>query len=188
MTNATCTLDGCDKPKRARGWCVAHWNRWRRHGDPGTAAIGPVFGEMNPSWRGDDVGYAAVHRRLQVQRGSASALDCVQCGAAAQGWAYQHTAPDERVCDVRNLPFSTDLSHYEAMCLPCHNQLDATHGWNSPAPRGGVSRVAKTGRWRAYATLNGRQHWGGMHDTREEAEAARDALRARLLTDWQAAS
>ena len=31
---ATCSIDGCEKPSRARGWCVNHWNQWRRTGDP----------------------------------------------------------------------------------------------------------------------------------------------------------
>ena len=28
-----CSIDGCEKPRKARGWCDAHWCRWRRHGD-----------------------------------------------------------------------------------------------------------------------------------------------------------
>lgn len=30
----TCSIDGCDKPVRARTWCLAHWTRWSRHGHP----------------------------------------------------------------------------------------------------------------------------------------------------------
>lgn len=29
-----CSIEGCDKPVRARGWCQAHWLRWYRYGDP----------------------------------------------------------------------------------------------------------------------------------------------------------
>lgn len=29
-----CSIPGCGKPSRARGWCSAHWWRWRHHGDP----------------------------------------------------------------------------------------------------------------------------------------------------------
>lgn len=29
-----CSISGCGKPIRARGWCTAHYLRWRRHGDP----------------------------------------------------------------------------------------------------------------------------------------------------------
>lgn len=30
----TCTIEGCDKPHIARGWCGMHYHRWERHGDP----------------------------------------------------------------------------------------------------------------------------------------------------------
>lgn len=29
-----CTIDGCGKPHEARGYCIAHYKRFRRHGDP----------------------------------------------------------------------------------------------------------------------------------------------------------
>lgn len=30
-----CSIDGCCKPAcNSRGWCVAHYSRWRRYGDP----------------------------------------------------------------------------------------------------------------------------------------------------------
>jgi len=28
-----CSVEGCDHPARNRGWCVAHYGRWRAHGD-----------------------------------------------------------------------------------------------------------------------------------------------------------
>lgn len=34
MAKAICSIDDCDKTAVARGWCPAHWNRWRTHGDP----------------------------------------------------------------------------------------------------------------------------------------------------------
>lgn len=29
-----CSIDGCDKPMRARRWCNMHYSRWRTYGDP----------------------------------------------------------------------------------------------------------------------------------------------------------
>lgn len=29
-----CYVDGCKRPRRARGLCQTHWARWRKHGDP----------------------------------------------------------------------------------------------------------------------------------------------------------
>jgi hypothetical protein len=34
MANATCSIDGCEKPVNARGWCSTHYQRWRVNGDP----------------------------------------------------------------------------------------------------------------------------------------------------------
>lgn len=33
--NRICSIDGCHKRAVVRrGWCAAHWARWKRHGDP----------------------------------------------------------------------------------------------------------------------------------------------------------
>lgn len=29
-----CSVPACDKPLNSRGWCLAHYRRWQRHGDP----------------------------------------------------------------------------------------------------------------------------------------------------------
>jgi len=34
MEIKTCLIEGCGKPARNRGWCEAHYARWRHHGDP----------------------------------------------------------------------------------------------------------------------------------------------------------
>jgi hypothetical protein len=33
-TEAACSVDGCDKPVKTRGWCQQHYMRWWKHGDP----------------------------------------------------------------------------------------------------------------------------------------------------------
>jgi hypothetical protein len=38
----TCSIDGCERQAKARGWCIAHWERWRRHGSP---LLGRKFGQ-----------------------------------------------------------------------------------------------------------------------------------------------
>lgn len=30
----TCTIEGCERPHNARGWCITHYRRWRVHGSP----------------------------------------------------------------------------------------------------------------------------------------------------------
>lgn len=51
----TCSIEGCERPAKARTWCNTHYERWRRHGDP--LMILPfnpriVHGKWNaPEWR-----------------------------------------------------------------------------------------------------------------------------------------
>ncbi len=33
-TKSLCSIEGCGKPAKARGYCAAHHERWRNHGDP----------------------------------------------------------------------------------------------------------------------------------------------------------
>lgn len=33
MTNRTCSVGDCERKVLARGWCSAHYERWRQHGD-----------------------------------------------------------------------------------------------------------------------------------------------------------
>lgn len=34
MPKRTCSIDGCERPHEARGWCNRHYEKWRAHGDP----------------------------------------------------------------------------------------------------------------------------------------------------------
>jgi hypothetical protein len=33
MADRTCSIDGCERVVRSRGWCRMHYSRWFRHGD-----------------------------------------------------------------------------------------------------------------------------------------------------------
>lgn len=43
---ATCSIEGCDRPVLARGWCGKHYSRWQTHGDP-TLVAPRLKGEPN---------------------------------------------------------------------------------------------------------------------------------------------
>ena len=62
-------------------------------------------------------------------RGMASAHQCsAQCGRMAVDWAYDHADAREQVGhdeQGRELPYSTDVQHYQPMCRSCHTLFDA---------------------------------------------------------------
>src|ERR1051326_4381374 len=39
MAKATCSLEGCDRPRRGWGYCATHYRRFMKAGDPGPAEI-----------------------------------------------------------------------------------------------------------------------------------------------------
>ena len=67
--------------------------------------------------------YAGAHARVRRGRGKASDQRCIQCDERADHWAYDHMDPDE-VISRRGLPYSLKSSHYQPMCVTCHNRLD----------------------------------------------------------------
>lgn len=121
----TCSLPDCDMRHHAHGLCKVHDQRQRRHGDPTIVRMGS--GEQNPNWQGDEVGYVGAHKRVHRERGQASAHTCVDCGAQAAQWSYNHNDPDELTGISRASiasRYSADPSYYEPRCHPCHRAFD----------------------------------------------------------------
>lgn len=110
-----CMVEDCGQSREGHGYCAKHYGRWRRTGDPLIAA-----------WRGEvgNPGYEAAHQRVAVQRGPAKDHPCVECGARAAHWAYDHEDPDERLHPDRGSPYSVKVEHYRPMCIPCHWTFD----------------------------------------------------------------
>jgi hypothetical protein len=116
-----CTIDGCVKLIKGRGWCSKHYDRWRKHGDP-LAFIGSLPGSDSPKWQGDDIGYEAAHVRVRTARGSASGYVCEDCGGSARHWAYDHADPEEKQSEAG--AYSPRPEHYRSLCGPCHRVFD----------------------------------------------------------------
>lgn len=78
----------------------------------------------------EDITYNALHSRLRRVRGRARDHVCAECGAQANGWAYQGGDPDERMAEVSwhgrafEAPFTTNLDAYSPMCNGCHSRKD----------------------------------------------------------------
>lgn len=161
MTQRTCDVDGCGKPHEAHGLCRTHYSRWRRNGDleyrqktvvglvcsvqgcgrdvlarnlcrahyQGWYKYGNPLGLGRAS--GDQVGYSAVHERLNRSRGPASRYLCVECGSPAHDWAYDHSDPSVKIDRRLDRWYSTDVGHYQPMCKKCHRRFDL----KQPSPK-----------------------------------------------------
>lgn len=118
-----CVVHGCNEPDRgAHGLCNKHHKRAQRHGDTGYAGRPGAPGFVD---RGGDITYQTAHWRVRELRGSASGHPCVDCGAPADHWSYDHGCPDEKR-DERGRPYSADPDRYAARCATCHRRYDLT--------------------------------------------------------------
>lgn len=69
--SAVCSIPGCEKPIKGRGWCNAHLQRWYRHGSPDAEAplrqrVPPVCGVLGCGKRNFVGGYCKGHyKRLR---------------------------------------------------------------------------------------------------------------------------
>jgi hypothetical protein len=106
-----------------------HYTRWKRHGDPNIVlASGPPFGNKHWHWINEDVRYIGMHKRIYVERGSASLYQCsaVGCVSQASQWAYDHADPDEK-SEMQTgylVSYSIHMEHYNPLCVPCHKKSD----------------------------------------------------------------
>lgn len=64
-----CAVSGCDRPRRARGWCQKHYLRWKRHGDPLHERPRRVCGVLDCGRPTDWHGYCVMHSKRYVRHG-----------------------------------------------------------------------------------------------------------------------
>jgi hypothetical protein len=121
MTGRTCSIDGCEREHAARGWCLMHYKRWRKHGDP-TIVLNPIGAPLAERWMAkvdaphpascwwwtgstDGRGYGMFH----VGRRTAGVTTHI---VRAHRWGYEHL--------VGPIPENHELDH---LCRnpPCVN-------------------------------------------------------------------
>lgn len=127
-SRGTCTVTGCgDTDCGLHGYCLLHYTRWKRHGDPLTV-IPPEErevqeGEANNRWTGDAATYAGIHQRVRAKRGKASEYECTDCSARAAQWSYTHEGGGrERPSEFG--PYSVSIYDYVPRCVKCHKRHD----------------------------------------------------------------
>lgn len=114
MGQSSCDVDGCGRKPLARGWCSAHWQRWKKTGDPGGADIAhqhtrcQVNGCGSPNYGN---GYCGPHWRrwkkygnptatpVRGQRGGCSVDGCAD-PHSARGYCASHYARWRRTGDA----------------------------------------------------------------------------------------
>lgn len=97
MANRTCSsISGCDGRHYARGWCVAHYMRWQRNGDPEGG---------RHQYRLDDAFFDVIDTEAKAYwLGFITADGCVQAGPiGTAGWQRHELAVKLKASDAGHL-------------------------------------------------------------------------------------
>lgn len=143
-----CTVEGCERPVRQRGYCDMHYMRWRKHGDPlfeidRSGPNNPFYGRthseetrrqfakkhigpLNHGWKGG-VGTAPYGPEFTKKfKALIRERDNYTCQECRRRWE-----PSERQFHVHHIDFSkdnNDPSNLATVCPQCHRRIHPQHG------------------------------------------------------------
>lgn len=189
MNHRTCSIEGCAKPVKHRGWCGMHYQRWQRHGDPcaSTIARHPTleasFAANLPDapdengcllWKGSLT--AAGYGRVQARGDSMY--------AHRYAWEQVHgeLGPSELVDHVCHQTQCVNVAHLRIATRAENGQNRAGSPSSAAIGVRGVSR--KRNGYRARVGKGGVEHCAGTFPTIEEAAQAAEKLRAELFGEF----
>lgn len=182
-----CKIDGCESGVAARGWCNAHYKRWRAHGDP-----------LGAAYRGPEATFLAMTEPIV-----GDPAHIIWTGAL-DGGGYGHLRVNGRVVKAHRwawerehgpIPDGMFIDHicWERSCVnPEHLRL-ATRSQNNAylsGARSGRMHDLPRGvylngrRYSARVTVGGVLHHLGTFSTPEEASAAAETKRAILFGEF----
>lgn len=190
MDKRTCSVDGCEHVLKARGWCHAHYNRWRRNGD--VKADKPLR-----EWYDDpeEAFQAGTERRgdcliwtrsLSVKGYGELRVKGTLISAHRYAWERQHgPIPDGTHVDHRY--------HCDTACCEISHLRSATPGQNnsnrSGAERNRLHKLPRNidANGKGYSvriTSKGRRFYLGTYATVEEASVVAEQSRASIFGEY----
>lgn len=86
----------------------------------------PLRGPENPQWKGSDVSYTHLHRRIYQARGKASyCANRASVGCTGDSFEWSHIHETDRA----------EPANYVSLCLSCHRSYDVRRGADNPLAR-----------------------------------------------------
>lgn len=182
-----CSVIDCGRPIYGHGFCSAHYQRWRKHGDPRPdvpirrvdASLSERFwAKVNKGpgcweWLGSK--HPSGHGTIRVGAGPkyAHRVSLEMAGQAIpQG------------CEVDHICMNPSCVRPDHLRVATRKQNEENKPMRRASASGlrGVSYFRETRRWRAHVTHHGKFHHLGFFATKEEAGEAARLARIHLFT------
>src|SRR5690625_7491880 len=100
MPAGVCEVEGCERPHEARGWCKAHYERWRKYGDPLASTRAVRGGREMEGWerRHYAKGWCRAHYERWSKHGDALVASTRAAGGGWEGGARWRDGAAQGVC------------------------------------------------------------------------------------------
>ena len=187
--SSMCSIEGCGKPRLARGWCRAHYKRWVNHGDPLGGAQRSATPEQSFSartkrlggcliWTGSTSGGRPPYGRIWVdgRMVGAHVFAYEQAyGPVPQGLVVDHRYHCSTLC--------CEPTHLRAATIQQNNAnaSGAQSGRKHDLPR----NVYKLGdKYRVRIGVDGAIVSIGVYDTLEAASVAAEKARRQFFGNY----
>jgi len=179
MEMKLCSVGGCNNPVNTRGYCSAHYGRWKRHGDP---LAGRKFDERHGMTN------TRIYRCWLHIKQRCFNPECVNYKnyggrgiTMCDKWANSFMAFYEDMGEPPTLDHSIERSDVNGNYEPtnCYwadgNTQIANQRVRNTNTSGFVGVTKSANRWQARVCWQGTNHYIGSFKTPEEAATWRDA-------------
>lgn len=119
--------------KRTEGWRKGVSKNWFKKGQVSLykGRVG-LREELNPGWKGDNVGYFALHAWLNRKYGRIR--QCSLCGENNPNKRYEWSNISGK--------YKRDINDYIRLCKKCHNNKDGVNAWQNKMKANVATKVA----------------------------------------------
>lgn len=189
MADRTCSIEGCHRSSKHRGWCGMHYQRWQRHGDPlaQTIARHDTFAQSFAA----NVGSVPTKGGCILWAGPVTAAGYGRVQAHGRS-KYAHRYVWEQAHGPLGSNELVDHICHQTRCVNAEHLRMATRAENgrnrSGSPTGslvGVRGVShKRNGYRARVNKGGVEYSAGTFPTIEQAALAAEKLRAELFGEF----
>lgn len=182
--NTTCSIEGCGKPCKARGWCGMHYQRWRVSGTPDDArgyySSPEESFEARTTWVGDCLiwggasdskGYGSIWVGGGYERAHRYAWERVH-GEIPEGMKVDHVKHCSPSCvNVSHLRLASNAENVRHRSGPNKNSSTGVRN---------VHRI-RNGTYQVRIKKDRREHYFGVYKTLDEAKMVAEEKRQELF-------